>query len=279
MSDAVEVWSEVDGTTFHSHEGGTGPTLICLHGGGPGANAWHNSRHVFDSLSQRFSVILLDLPGYGKSTPFVALAGESEDRVYARALLSFMDARSIAETHFYGPSMASGCVLRVAIDHPERTLRLVLKCPAGMPNPLAPWPPAGLLALADYGKSPSREAMEKVMHLFIPNSANFRDEMVDERYEAALATPSGKPVGPSVSLAPELPNVAAPTLLLWGREDHMVPFTSSFAALAGLPHARLHVWGSGTGHFIEWEHPAEFSELVTHFLLEHHDADGEGASA
>jgi 4,5:9,10-diseco-3-hydroxy-5,9,17-trioxoandrosta-1(10),2-diene-4-oate hydrolase len=282
MSRESERLTEVDGTTFHSHEAGTGPTLIALHGGGPGANAWHNTRHSFVALSQHFEVILLDLPGYGQSTRFPAHDGETEDRVYARALLAFMDAREISQAHFFAPSMSSGCVLRLAINHPDRVGRLVLKSPGGMPNPFAPSPTAGLLALFEYGKNPSREAMEKVMRLFIPRADFLRPEMVDERYAAALATPAPAPVGPSISLAPELGSVRAPVLVLWGRDDHVVPFASAFTVLAGIPNCQLHVWGGGTGHFVEWEHPREFSQLVTNFLLDDRrddDDDIEGASA
>jgi pimeloyl-ACP methyl ester carboxylesterase len=265
--------TEVDGTTFHTDEAGTGPTFICLHGGGPGATAWDNSGGVLAALAKHYRVILLDLPGFGGSVRgpgFAGRDGESEDRVYARSLLSFMDARGIDRAHLFGASMSGGCVLRLAIDHPDRVGRLVLKGPGGMPNPFGPAPPTGLAAMFEFVQHPSREQMAKVMHLFVPNPARFTDEvmgeMVDRRFAAAQATPASAPVGPLVSLAPELPQVAAPVLVLWGRDDHMVPFAGALTLLDLLPDARLHAWGAGTGHFPEWEHPAEFARTVVDFL-------------
>jgi pimeloyl-ACP methyl ester carboxylesterase len=263
------VITEVDGTTFHANEAGDGPTLIGLHGGGPGANAWDNTGGSFAALAKRFRVILLDLPGFGRSVrgpDFAPIEGESEDRIYARALIGYMDKRGIDRAHFFGASMSGGCVLRLAIDHPDRVGKLVLKGPGGMPNPFAPSPPAGIVAMLEFLKNPTREQMAKVVHLFVPNPARFREDMVDRRFEAALRTPGPSHIGPVVSLAAELSNVAAPTLVLWGRDDQMVPFASFLTLLDRMPDVRLHAWGAGTGHFVEWEHPAEFARVVTAFL-------------
>jgi pimeloyl-ACP methyl ester carboxylesterase len=261
--------TEVDGTTFHTDEAGTGPTLICLHGGGPGATAWDNSAGILPALAKHFRVILLDLPGFGGSVRgpgFAGRDGEPEDRIYARSLLGFMDARGIDRAHLFGTSMSGGCVLRLAIDHPDRVGRLVLKGPGGMPNPFGPAPPTGLAAVFEFARNPTREQMAKVMRLFVPNPTRFTEEMVDRRFAAALATPGSAPVGPMVSLVPELPAVTAPVLVLWGRDDHMVPFAGALTLLDRLPDVRLHVWGAGTGHFPEWEHPAEFARTVVDFL-------------
>jgi pimeloyl-ACP methyl ester carboxylesterase len=267
--DETSIFTEVDGTTFHANEAGIGPTLIGLHGGGPGANAWDNTRDSFEALAKRFRVILLDLPGFGASvrgSRFAPNKNESEDRIYARALIAYMDERGIDRAHFFGASMSGGCVLRLAIDHPDRVGKLVLKGPGGMPNPFAPSPPAGIVAMLEFLKNPTREQMAKVVHLFVPNPTRFREDMVDRRFEAALRTPGPPHLGPVVSLAEDLSRVAAPTLVLWGRDDQMVPFASFLTLLDRMPDVRMHAWGAGTGHFVEWEHPREFAQVVIGFL-------------
>ena len=50
---------------IHYNEAGSGPALICTHGGGPGANAWDNTKYAFDALAEHFRTILMDLPGLG----------------------------------------------------------------------------------------------------------------------------------------------------------------------------------------------------------------------
>jgi 4,5:9,10-diseco-3-hydroxy-5,9,17-trioxoandrosta-1(10),2-diene-4-oate hydrolase len=269
LYERTSVLTTVGGTTFHANEAGDGPVLIALHGGGPGANAWDNTAASFEAFAERFRVILLDLPGFGGSVrgaDFAAEDGQSEDRVYARALLAYMDERGIGRAHFLGASMSGGCVLRLAIDHPERVGKLVLKGPGGMSNPFSPGPPPGIMAMLEFMKDPTREQMAKVMHLFVPNGTKFREDMVDRRFEAAMRTPSPPHVGPVVSLESELSKVTAPTLVLWGRDDQMVPFAGFLPMLHNMPDVRLHAWGAGTGHFVEWEHPAEFARVVAGFL-------------
>ncbi len=250
----------------HTHESGSGPVLICLHGGGPGANAWDNSQYVVEGLAKSFTTILLDLPGYGGSDEFPAREGESSDRVHARALLAFLDARGIDAAHFFGTSMSTNGVLRLAIDHPERVGRLVLKAPASMPSWFTPFPTPGLVALFAFMKEQSRENMEALVRAFVPREDFFRQDMVDARLEAASRRPPGRQSGPPVTLLDELPKITAAALVMAGRDDRMVPWEGAVHLLGALRDARLHVWGGGTGHFPEWEHPDEFVDVVTSFL-------------
>ena len=259
-------WTESQGTKFYSNEAGDGPTLICLHGGGPGANAWDNSQHVLEGLSSNLQTILLDLPRYGQSTGFEYLEGESDDRMYARALISFMDARGLESAHFYGTSMSTSCVLRLAIEHPDRVGRLVLKGPAGMPSWFTPFPTPGLVAMFAFMNHPTREHMEALMRAFVPNPVMFSQAMVDARLDAASRSTSVTPGTVPTRILEELGSVQAAALVLAGRDDRMVPFEGAVHLLGALRNARLHVWGGGTGHFPEWEHPAEFVSLLTDFL-------------
>ena len=54
---------------LHYHEAGVGngPTIVLLHGGGPGASSWSNFSKNIPVLAQRFHVLAVDQPGYGKS--------------------------------------------------------------------------------------------------------------------------------------------------------------------------------------------------------------------
>ncbi len=259
-------WTEYDGTRLHSNESGSGPALICLHGGGPGANAWDNSQYIVDGLARNFETILLDLPGYGRSDELPSIEGESDDRYYARSLIAFLDARGIGSAHFFGTSMSTNGVLRLAIDHPERVGGLVLKAPASMPSWFTPFPTPGLAALFQFMKEQTRDNMEALMRAFVPREEFFRQEMVDVRLAAAARRPSARRSGTPVNLLGELTAIRAPALLLAGRDDRMVPFEGVVHLLGALHDTRMHVWGGGTGHFPEWEHPDEFVELVTDFL-------------
>ena len=62
-------YATVDGVKVHYNEAGSGPPVVMLHGGGPGASGWSNFGTNVGPLSERFRVILMDLPGFGKSDP------------------------------------------------------------------------------------------------------------------------------------------------------------------------------------------------------------------
>ena len=260
-------WTESGATRFFSNEAGTGPALICLHGGGPGANAWDNSQYVVEGLARSFHTILLDLPRYGQSTAFAPLEGESDDRMYARALIAFMDARGIASAHLFATSMSTSCALRLALEHPDRVGRLVLKAPAAMPSWFVPFPTPGLVAMFAFMKEQTRDNMEALVRAFVPRKEAFSQDMVEARFEAALRSTPVAPSGVPTRLLDDLGSLEAATLVLAGRDDRMVPFEGALHLLGALRNAQLHVWGGGTGHFPEWEHPAEFVDLVTRFLV------------
>ena len=265
-----ERFTEVAGLRLHSNEAGEGPALLCFHGGGPGANAWDNTKHNIDALAEHFHVILLDLPGYGNSDPFLEGSAESQDRVYARVMRDFLDARAIDRAHLYGTSMSGNPVVRFGLDYPDRTNKLILKSPGalGAPNLLSTSPPDGIRALYAFGESPTRQNMAAMMQLFFPRPGTLTDAMIDARFESATRN-LRSPVrfGEPSFLLSEVDRLVAPVLVLWGNQDHMVAVDGALFCLAAIPNVRVHIWGGGTGHFVEWERTAEFNRLVTDFLL------------
>ncbi|BDB39784.1 hypothetical protein IWGMT90018_02300 [Mycobacterium kiyosense] len=58
----------VSGKPIFFAESGSGPVVVALHGGGPGASGVSNYSRNIDALAQRFRVIVPDMPGYGRST-------------------------------------------------------------------------------------------------------------------------------------------------------------------------------------------------------------------
>ena len=52
--EATDRFTEVDGVSIHYNEAGEGPALLCFHGGGPGANAWDNTKHNIDAFAEHF---------------------------------------------------------------------------------------------------------------------------------------------------------------------------------------------------------------------------------
>ncbi|MGE3303469.1 MAG: alpha/beta fold hydrolase [Hyphomonadaceae bacterium] len=257
----------------HYNEAGQGPALFCFHGGGPGANGWDNTKHNLEFLAQRFRVFLVDLPGYGRSPPVEALEGEDSPSLYARVMGLLLDHLRLEKANLYGTSMSTMMAMQFAYDHPERVAKLVLKTPVTGPTLLTPSPPDGIIALNAFPENPTREAMARIMECFFPNPKFRTEAMIDARYASAmLARSYPKPKrAPAVSawkgMYQVLAGLKVPVLALWGNQDRMVPMDGALMALALIPNVQVHIWGGGTGHFIEYEHPEEWQDIVTAFLL------------
>lgn len=261
---------ELFGASIHYNEAGDGPVLFGFHGGGPGGNAWDNTKRSIEALSKHFRVILMDLPGFSRSQHVEALEGEKREQLQARVILAFMDKLGIDKAHFYGTSMSGGPVIYFAHQHPERVLKLVLKSPPTGPNLLTMTPPDGIMALGVLAAEPTRENTEKMMRLFIPKPGLLTEALIEDRFAAvqrqvSLAPPKRAAVE-GVNILEILPRLTMPVLVLWGHQDRMVPIDGALLALALIPDVRLHVWGGGTGHFIEFEHTQEFEDQVLSFL-------------
>ena len=62
-----------------------------------------------------------------------------------------------------------------------------------------------------------------------------------------------------------LGEIAAPTLVVWGRDDRFVPMDVGLRLLAGIPDARMHIFNR-CGHWAQWEHAEAFNRMVVDFL-------------
>ncbi len=266
-------YADLNGTIIHYNEAGEGPTLMCFHGGGPGASAWGNTRHNIDALSQHFHVMLVDLPGFGESDKNARPPeNESSDVYLARLLRDLLDSKGIEKSHLYSSSASGPPSLRFGIDYPDRVDKIIMQSSGvgGGPLMFSPSPAEGIKALGEFDREPTRERMARMMHLFIPKDELCTEEMIDARFQAAMipghlearrATRAG-----GGDILRDISRLKAPVLVVWGHQDWMVPVEGALGALARIPDVRVHIWGGGTGHFVEYEKADEFNRLVIDFL-------------
>ena len=265
--------------TLHYHEAGTGPPLILLHGGGPGASAWSNWKQNLAPLAESFRVLLVDQPGYGRSDKHVVPGGMWT--YYASAVRDLMDSLGIEQANFVGNSLGGGTTLKFALDYPERADRLILMGPGGGTLPLtSPWPSEGFKQLLSFYNppGPSKDRMRDLINIMMYDPSLVGEELLEERYQAAMdpeamayadAVLTSIKAGGSVLVAEELwrdvHRIAHRTLLTWGRDDRVLPLDGSFFMMRTMPDARLHVFPR-CGHWAQVEHAVEFNRLVTDFL-------------
>lgn len=266
-------YADVNGHKIHYNDVGQGPALFCFHGGGPGSNAWDNTKHNLDELAEHLRCILMDMPGYGLSDKDVKRGDEPLDIFCAKIILGLMDHLGLETAHLYGSSQFSPCCLRFGIEYPDRVGKIIIQASgvARGANYFTPGPTEGGKMLGVVAQNPTRENMAKLMREFIPKAELCTDEMIDARLQAALipdhlAGRAKMPAQANSNLVPIISQLKAPVLAVYGHHDRVVPWEGALSALALIPDVRIHVWGGGTGHFVEYEKPAEFNRLVIGFL-------------
>lgn len=266
------------GLRLHYHEAGVGngPTIVLLHGGGPGASSWSNFARNIPVLAEHFHVLAVDQPGYGRSDK------PTEHPQYfvhsASALKDLLDHLQItSRVHLLGNSLGGGAAVRFALDHPDRAGKLILMGPGGLStNLFAPDPTEGVKLLAKFNYEPTRENLEAFLRIMVFDQSLITDELIDERF-ASASTPESlaatRAMGKSFASADfekgmlwrDAYKLRQPVLLIWGREDRVNPLDGALVATKLIPRAQLHVFG-GCGHWAQLEKFSEFNRLAIDFL-------------
>lgn len=270
----------VGGRKIFLAEAGSGPAVVLLHGGGPGASGVTNYSRNIAALAARYRVIVPDMPGYGrsskgidKSDPFGCLAD---------AMRGLLDELSISTAHLIGNSYGGAAALRLALDTPGRVGKLVLMGPGGIGTTRG-LPTAGLNSLLAYygGTGPSREKLaEFIRNYLVYEGDSVPDELIDLRYDASIDPevvadpPLSRPSGPfalrtlwrmDLTRDSRLSSLQTPTLILWGRDDKVNRPSGGPMLQNIMPNAEL-VMTSRTGHWMQWERAELFNQLVDEFL-------------
>jgi len=260
----------VAGLRLHVRDTGPrdAPAILALHGFGASLHAWDD---VAAGLLETHRVIRLDLPGFGL-TGADPTGDYSDARAHA-VLLALMDAMHLDRVVLLGSSMGGRIAWSFAAEHPARVERLVLMAPDGFASP-------GL----DYGRAPRVPLLMRALPYTLPdtllrgglapafaNPATLTQPLF-ERYRDMMLAPGVRHaivarMGQHVLQPPEprLARITAPTLLLWGDLDRMVPVSNAQDYLRVLPDARLVVL-PGIGHVPMEEVPGQVIDALRDFI-------------
>ena len=269
-----EDYREVAGLRlFVRDEGPRGaPAVILLHGFGASLQTWDGWAAA---LSRTHRVIRFDLPGFGLTG--ADTNGDYSDARAMHLIAGLMDDLGVAKASVVGNSLGGRIAWMFAAERPERVNRLVLISPDGFASP-------GF----QYGRAPDVPLLMRVLPYTMPRfllraslapayaDPGHLSEPVLTRYRDMMMAPGVRPailerLRQSVlrDPIPLLRQIQAPTLLLWGKRDQMIPFGNSTDYLAAIPHATL-VALPNLGHVPFEEAPAESLAPVLPFL------DGQG---
>ncbi len=261
---------EVAGTRLHVRDDGPkdAPAIVLIHGFASSLQTWDA---WVPGLARSHRVVRFDLPGSGLSDPDPT--GDYTDARSMTILVALLDRLGIARATVVGNSLGGRIAWAFAAAHPERTDRLVLVSPDGFAAP-------GF----EYGRTPEVGISAQAMRFVLPkplvkmslkpayaDPAALTDDRLD-RYYDLLRAPGARAAliarwQQSVRFDPEdrLRSIRAPTLILWGTDDHVIPFANSADYARDIPGAEL-VPLPGVGHLPMEEAPERSLAALTAFL-------------
>lgn len=251
--------------------------LVCLHGAGFD-HAELTWRLTVAAMRDTRRVIVPDLPGYGESE---SLAGTPDLPGMGRWAVAFLDALGLDRVDMAGVSMGGGMALWVAIRAPHRVRCLVPVCPYGlMPRaryhalayaafrmgilPVAYRAAALSPRLARFGLAMSYGDPARVSNKAVAELRRTARQQMHRRSLDAFLTAEMDAGGLKSDLTPQLHRITAPTLLVAGRDDRLVPAHLVARARERIPDCRY--IALPTGHWPMRERPDLFHPVLRRFL-------------
>ncbi|WP_159980568.1 MULTISPECIES: alpha/beta fold hydrolase [unclassified Novosphingobium] len=260
---------------IHYHDlGESQDVVVMLHGSGPGASGWANFNRNIDPLVEAgYRVLLIDCPGWGKSDSVVNAGSRSD--LNARVVKGVIDALGIGKINILGNSMGGHSATAFALTYPDQIGKLVLMGGGtGGASLFTPMPSEGLKLLNALYRAPSVESLKKFNDVFVFDASVLTDDLLQARLANMLGRRDhlenfikSQELNPRQfpDFGPRLPSISAQTLIIWGRQDRVVPMDTGLRLVAGIPNSRLHIFNQ-CGHWAQWEHAGEFNRLVLDFL-------------
>ncbi len=275
---------QVEGVRLRYRQEGSGPAVLLLHGVGASLEFWDWTVPV---LRQAFTTLAVDLPGFGRSafTPAV-LSPEGA----ARLPWAFLDAVGVERAALVGSSLGGTVAVLAAGAAPRRVWAVALAAPGGFGREvsvllrLATLPGVGEALVAAARRAPrlalarvfadSRRippALVATVQAHAARGAPGRAYLRVLRYALTL-----RGVRPALVAAVRAAaaRIEAPTLVVWGARDRVIPPAHATMVAASIPQAQVRML-EGCGHLPLVEAAETFTALLASFLR---DAAGRSAA-
>jgi pimeloyl-ACP methyl ester carboxylesterase len=245
-----------DNVVVHYLEAGQGPALVLVHGLGSSSDVWSAD---IDSLAKTYRVIALDLPGYGKSDKPRA---DYSIGYHAAMLKEFIDAVGESKVAIAGNSMGGWIAAVFTLNNPEKVSHLILVDSAGLQR--EPYPPSDL--------NPSTKEEQKTLLLALyADPSRVTERMVNDQWEyhrdtrATVQATLDSLKTKMPLLDRRLTDIRIPTLIIWGKQDSLIPLEFAGQFAKGI-HGSTLVVIDKAGHLPQVEQPGAFCRAVKRFV-------------
>ena len=276
MQNPVDRYIKIgDVNTHYWAAGDKGPAVILVHGLGGSVENWVKN---IGPLAQHYRVFAPDLKGFGRTDKTPVLRDLNELVVF---LNDFMGALLIDKASLVGNSLGGGLVLQFAVNYPQKVAKLVLVDTAGMgADVIVDFKVVSLPILGEILIKPSLKGTADLWKKIVFDPSLVTDELVDQAYALACLPGASRALlttlragigflgqrarlrGPFLKSVAKL---AVPTLVVWGRNDRIIPVAHAQIAVKTIPGARLQLYDR-CGHMPQYERPDEFNKLALDFL-------------
>ena len=253
------LFADVDGLRIRYARRGatTGTAVLFIHGFGGDLDNWLFN---IDALSEKNPVIALDLPGHGQSD--VKLPGTSIEAL-ADFVARFMAVIDVPQAHLVGHSVGAAIASQLALSHPQQVASLSLVASAGF------GPEINTGYTAGFARAASRRDLKPLLEQLFHDPALVSRQMIDDvlKYkrldgvgDLLLALSQGlfddgrQVAQPGLSLAAS----GKPVLVVWGRDDQIVPAAHAAHAPTG---ATVEVFDA-VGHMAQMERANDVNRLI-----------------
>jgi pimeloyl-ACP methyl ester carboxylesterase len=255
--------------TLHWERTGSGPPVLLIMGLGLSGGAWWRTVRV---LAGRLEVLTFDNRGVGHSR---AMFHAYSTATMADDAVSVLDAAGVERAHVYGISLGGMVAQHVALRHPERVRSLVLGATyAGGRHARRPDPDVLAFLRRRLWMRHEEAARSSVQFNYSERCRAENPERIDEDLALRLAHPFSAQAYRAQMWAAtthdtyrQLGRIAAPTLVVHGTEDLMIPIDNGRMIAERIPGARL-IELARTGHLYPTEAPA-VDEEISAFMRSH----------
>lgn len=262
--------------TLYYETYGTGPAILFLHGFGTSTYTW---RHFVDPLSKKYKLILIDLKGFGKSPKPRDSHYNIQDQ--ADLIYQFILQQNLSNLTIVGHSLGGGVALlaatKLVAQKPNRLASLILIDSAAYKQDLPMF--LDILRTPLLGPFAFSLLSDKKKVRMILEKAYYDDKEITKEQVTAYAAPlnakggehalikTAKKIIPSNinEITANYKNIRVPTLILWGRQDKIVPLHVGEKLNHAIQNSQF-VIIEQCGHMPHEEKPEETLSIISRFL-------------
>jgi len=259
----------VNGTRVRVREEGPkdGPPLVLIHGFTASLETWDGWA---SRLNSKYRIFRYDLLGHGLTGPDEMKRYSPAER--AKFLLDLLDALKLDRVSLAGNSLGGLIAWKFAVSNPQRVENLILVSSGaysinGVKDKPLPVPGA----LVAYFKQPPEMAVKFSFGRLFSDPAKVTNERLGLYWQMMRRQGNGQAFIDHIEEftlpdpSDELKKITAPTLILWGKKDNIIPVEQAGWLHKNIPHSRL-ITHDDLGHMPHEEAPERTASQILEFL-------------